>query len=205
MKLAVFVSGKGTNLLNIRKKHEEGFLKSEVVLVVSNRECDAVADSRKAGIVTAVIDPRSFHDEEAFAGALIEVLLRNEIEFIVLAGYLAKVPEKVVSLFENKIINIHPALLPAFGGKGMYGMKVHQAVIDYGCKVSGATVHIVDNDYDHGAVVLQKCIQLEEDETTESLARRIHNLEYELLPSAIRLFEENKLEIRGRKVRVIQN
>jgi phosphoribosylglycinamide formyltransferase (EC 2.1.2.2) len=97
------------------------------------------------------------------------------------------------------------ALLPAFGGKGMYGMKVHQAVIDYGCKVSGATVHIVDNEYDHGAVVLQKCVPLEEDETPETLARKIHTLEYELLPYAIKLFEESKLEITGRKVRVLQN
>lgn len=173
--------------------------------MVSNRECDAIADSRKAGISTAVIDPKSFTNEDAFASALIKVLNENEIEFIVLAGYLAKVPGQVVRVFQNKIINIHPALLPAFGGKGMYGMKVHQAVIDYGCKVSGVTVHIVDNEYDHGAVVLQKCISLEEDETAESLARKIHNLEYEVLPLAIKLFEENKLEITGRKVRVLQN
>jgi|YelNatPaOPRAMG01_1025707.scaffolds.fasta_scaffold04139_11 phosphoribosylglycinamide formyltransferase-1 len=205
MKLAVFVSGKGTNLLNIRKKHEEGFLKSEVVLVISNRECEAIAESRKAGIVTAVIDPGSFQDQDAFASSLIELLLQNDIDLVVLAGYLAKIPERVVSIFQNRIINIHPALLPAFGGKGMYGMKVHQAVIDYGCKVSGATVHIVDNEYDHGAVVLQKCVPLEEDETPETLARKIHTLEYELLPYAIKLFEESKLEITGRKVRVLQN
>ena len=201
MKLAVFVSGKGTNLLNIIKKHEEGFLKSEVGLVISNRDCEAVESSTRAGIQTKVADPKSFASEVEFGNSILDALKKSEVDFVVLAGFLKKVPEVVVKNFENRVINIHPALLPSFGGKGMYGMKVHQAVIDAGCKVSGATVHIVDAEYDHGPIVLQRCVPVSGDDTPESLASKIHQLEYELLPEAIKLFEENRVKVEGRKAR----
>ncbi len=201
MKLAVFVSGKGTNLLNIIKKHEEGFLKSEVRLVISNRDCEAVESSTRAGIQTKVADPKSFASEVEFGNSILDALKKSEVDFVVLAGFLKKVPDVVVKNFENRVINIHPALLPSFGGKGMYGMKVHQAVIDSGCKVSGATVHIVDAEYDHGPIVLQRCVPVSGDDTPESLASKIHQLEYELLPEAIKLFEENRVKVEGRKAR----
>ncbi len=200
MKLAVFVSGKGTNLLNIIKKNRDGFLRSEVVLVISDRDCEAIENSEREGIRTKVADPRNFADEMEFGNALVEALNNSEADFIVLAGYLKKVPNIVVKKFANRIINVHPALLPSFGGKGMYGMKVHQAVIDYGCKVSGATVHLVDAEYDHGPVVLQRCVPVSEDDSPETLASKIHKLEYELLPEAIKLFENNEVIIEGRRV-----
>ena len=202
MRLAVFVSGKGTNLLNIIKRNKEGFLRSEISLVVSNHECEAIEKSRSAGIRTKILDPRSLENETEFGNLLLEVLRKNQIEFIVLAGFLKMIPEVVVKAFQNKIINVHPALLPSFGGKGMYGMKVHQSVIDYGCKVSGATVHLVDSEYDRGPVVLQRCVPISDDDTPETLASKIHQLEYELLPEAIRLFEENLVKVEGRKVRI---
>lgn len=202
MRLAVFVSGKGTNLLNIIKRNKEGFLRSEISLVVSNHECEAIEKSRSAGIRTKILDPRSLENETEFGNLLLEVLRKNQIEFIVLAGFLKMIPEAVVKAFQNKIINVHPALLPSFGGKGMYGMKVHQSVIDYGCKVSGATVHLVDSEYDRGPVVLQRCVPISDDDTPETLASKIHQLEYELLPEAIRLFEENLVKVEGRKVRI---
>jgi phosphoribosylglycinamide formyltransferase-1 len=200
MRLAVFVSGKGTNLLNIIKKNKDGFLKSEVRLVISDRACDAFEHSKRVGIEAIIADPKNFSDETEFADFLLDVLKKCEVEFIVLAGFLKKIPDVVVKNFENRIINIHPALLPSFGGKGMYGMKVHQAVIDYGCKVSGATVHIVDTEYDRGPVVLQKCVPVMGRDTPETLASKIHQLEYELLPEAIKLFEENKARVEGRRV-----
>ncbi len=171
-------------------------------MVVSNHECEAIENSQRAGIQTRILDPRSFENETEFGKLLLEELQRNRIEFIVLAGFLKKIPDVVVKSFQNKIINVHPALLPSFGGKGMYGMKVHQAVIDYGCRVSGATVHLVDAEYDHGPVVLQKCVPVTADDTAESLASKVHQLEYELLPEALKLFEDNKVRVEGRKVRI---
>jgi phosphoribosylglycinamide formyltransferase-1 len=200
MKLAVFVSGRGTNLLNIIKKHEDGFLSSEVALVISDRQCEAIERSNHMGICSKVVDPKTFASEAEFGKSVLGVLREHEIDFVVLAGFLKKIPNIVIESFKNKIINIHPALLPSFGGKGMYGMKVHQAVIDYGCKVSGVTVHIVDSEYDHGAVVLQKCVVVDSADTPENLAAKIHQIEYELLPEAIKLFEDNKTIIEGRRV-----
>lgn len=200
MRLAVFVSGKGTNLLNIIKKNKDGFLRSEVALVVSDRICEAIENSERAGILTKVADPKSFGDDAEFGNVLLDVLRKADADFIVLAGFLKKIPDIVVKTYANRIINIHPALLPSFGGKGMYGMRVHQAVIDYGCKVSGVSVHLVDTEYDHGPLVLQRCIPVAGDDTPETLASRIHNLEYELLPEAIKLFENNQIKIVGRKV-----
>jgi phosphoribosylglycinamide formyltransferase 1 len=200
MKLAVFVSGRGTNLLNIIKKHEDGFLKSEVALVISDHPCEAVDRSSSAGIRSKVIDPRSFADEDLFGKTVLDILKACEIDLVVLAGFLKKVPGVVVESFKNRIINIHPALLPSFGGKGMYGMKVHQAVVDYGCRVSGVTVHIVDTEYDHGPVLLQRCVPVDFTDTAESLAAKIHQMEYETLPEAIKLFEDNTIKIEGRKV-----
>ncbi len=200
MKLAVFVSGRGTNLLNIIKKHEDGFLRSEVALVISDHQCEAIESSRNAGIRTKVIDPKDFSAEIEFGKSLLSNLKEAEIDFVVLAGFLKKIPDIVIENFRNRIVNIHPALLPSFGGKGMFGMKVHQAVIDYGCRVSGVTVHIVDTEYDHGPVVLQKCMMVDSSDTAEMLARKIHQVEYEILPQAIKLFEENRIKIEGRKV-----
>ncbi len=203
MKLAVFVSGTGTNLVNIISKSEEGYSTSEVVLVVSNHDCEAIRVSTRAGIQTKVIDPGNFAGELEFGESLHGALKESKVDLVVLAGFLKKVPDIVVKSFPGRIINIHPALLPSFGGKGMYGMKVHQAVIDYGCRVSGATVHIVDTEYDHGPVVLQRCVQVDDGETPESLASKIHRLEYELLPEAIKLFEDNRVEVQGRKVQIL--
>jgi formyltetrahydrofolate-dependent phosphoribosylglycinamide formyltransferase len=202
MRLAVFVSGKGTNLLNIIRKNEDGFIKSEVRLVISDRDCEAIEHSERAGILTKVADPKGYRDEAEFGNELLDVLKKAEIDLIVLAGFLKKIPDVVIKSFANRIINIHPALLPSFGGKGMYGMRVHQAVLDYGCKISGVTVHLVDTEYDHGPVVLQKCIPVSGEDTPETLASRIHQLEYEALPEAIRLFEDNRVKIEGRKIKI---
>ncbi len=200
MRLAVFVSGKGTNLLNIVRKNRDGFLRSEVVLVISDRECEAIDKSEREHISTKVADPRTFGDEAGYGNVLLESLNKSEADFIVLAGFLKKIPDIVIKKYANRIINIHPALLPSFGGKGMYGLRVHQAVIEYGCKVSGATVHIVDTEYDHGAVVLQRCVPVNGDDTPETLASKIHQLEYELLPEAIKLFENDQVKIEGRRI-----
>ncbi len=200
MRLAVFVSGKGTNLLNIISKNKDGFLRSEIALVISDRNCEAIENSKRSGIATKVADPKSFADEAEFGAVLLDVLSKGDIDFVVLAGFLRKIPDIVVKRYANRIINIHPALLPSFGGKGMYGMRVHQAVVEYGCKVSGVTVHLVDTEYDHGPIVLQRCVPVTGNDSPETLASRIHQLEYEVLPEAIRLFENNQVKIDGRRV-----
>ncbi len=202
MKIAVFVSGKGTNLLNIIKKHQDGYLKSEVKLVISDRDCEAIKNSTSAGIQTAVTDPTEFINESEYGSVLVRDLEKHGCDFIVLAGFLKRIPNIVVNRFANRIINVHPALLPSFGGKGMYGKRVHEAVLEYGCKVSGATVHIVDTEYDHGPVLVQKCTPVYDEDTPDSLAFRIHQIEYEVLPEAIKLFEEGKVKINGRKARL---
>jgi len=205
MKLAVFVSGRGTNLLNIINKINDGFLRSEIALVISNHDCEAIESSMRAGIQSVIVDPKDFPGEVEFGNSLLRTLNEARVDLIVLAGYLKKIPDAVVSKFKNKILNIHPALLPSFGGKGMYGMKVHQAVIDYGCKVSGATVHLVDAEYDRGPVVLQRCVPVDSGDTPEDLAAKIHQLEYQLLPEAIELFENNKVKVEGRKVQILRS
>ncbi len=200
MRLAVLVSGRGTNLLNIIKRHEDGFLKSEVALVVSDHECDAIESSKRAGFHTIVLNPKSFVDDIEYGERILGYLKDHRVDLVVLAGFLKKIPENVIRAFNGRIINIHPALLPSFGGKGMYGIKVHQAVIDQGCKVSGATVHIVDLEYDHGPIILQKCVRVDECDSADSLANKIHQLEYELLPEAIKLFEDHRINVEGRRV-----
>ena len=131
---------------------------------------------------------------------MLSVLRQHEVELVVLAGYMKKVPPEVISAYKNRVINIHPALLPSFGGKGMYGHHVHEAVLEYGCKVTGVTVHIVDEVYDHGPVVAQRCVPVEEGDTAKQLAARVLKVEHQLYSESLQLFAEGRVEVTGRKV-----
>lgn len=201
LNLAIFVSGRGSNFQAILDALAQKKLRARVAVLISDRsEAGALQIARAAGIATEVLACR---DEEKYEHTLRFVLQQREANFIVLAGYLRKIPASIIRAYRGRIINIHPALLPSFGGKGMYGKRVHQAVLDYGCKVSGATVHLVEEEYDTGAPILQRCVPVHEDDTAETLAARVLEVEHQILPEALRLFAEEHIVINGRKVQIL--
>jgi len=190
LNVAVFGSGRGSNFQAILTAIETRKLPGvRIVLVISNNSGAGILDiGRRHGIPAVHIGERQFPDESAFAGALLALLQRHGADFIALAGYMKRVPRQVIGAYRNRIINIHPALLPKFGGKGMYGIHVHEAVIAAGEKMSGATIHIVDEEYDRGPIVLQRQVAVEPGDTPESLAARVLAVEHRLYPEALALF-----------------
>ena len=201
MRLALFASGGGSNVGAILDAIDAGALHAEPVLLVSDRTgAVALARAEARGIPAEVIAPLS--DTAPFAQALLDALARQEADAVALAGYLKKVPDPVVWAFQHRILNVHPSLLPAFGGAGWYGAKVHQGVIDHGCQVSGATVHLVDSDYDTGPIVLQEAVRVEPDDTAETLAARVLAVEHRLFPRALALLAQGRLRVDGRRVTV---
>jgi phosphoribosylglycinamide formyltransferase-1 len=201
MRLAVFASGGGSNFGAMLKAIDADRLDATPVLVVADRPGTGAAEKAEArGIPVAVLPPGDFVDEDAFADALLDALARSGTTHVALAGYLRKVPARVVAAFRHRMLNVHPALLPAFGGKGYYGERVHQAVLDYGCRVSGATVHLVDTEYDTGPIVLQEPVPVLQDDTARALAARVLLVEHRLYPQALQLFAEGRVRVEGRRV-----
>ena len=200
LKCAVFVSGRGSNLVSIVEKSKNQSIDAEVCTVISNRStAGGLLYAKENGIPAYHISQIQFESEDDFANALINILHKEKSDLLVLAGYLKKLPKKVIKEFKNHIINIHPALLPAFGGKGMFGENVHKAVLQYGCKVSGATVHIVDDQYDTGFPLVQRCVPVMEDDTPATLAKRILVIEHQILPEAIQLYAQDKIKIKNNR------
>ena len=174
-----------------------------IALVASNNAgAGVLALARENDIPAVHIDRKQFASDERFRVEMLSMLRRHRINFLVLAGYLKKLDPEVVRAYRNRIVNIHPALLPKFGGKGMYGEHVHRAVLEAGERVSGATVHLVDDEYDHGPVVLQREVDVLPSDTPVSLAARVLEAEHSLYPEAIRLFAEGKVRIDGPHVRI---
>jgi len=201
LQLGVFASGRGSNFESILQAIQGNRLDADVRLLLSNKaDAGALYIAHEHGIPTAVVSKASFETRDLFIDGMLSILRQHEVELIVLAGYMRKVPPEVISAFKNRVINIHPALLPSFGGKGMYGHHVHEAVLEYGCKVTGVTVHIVDEVYDHGPVVAQRCVPVEEGDTAEQLAARVLKVEHRLYPESLQFFAEGRVEVAGRKV-----
>ncbi|HOI33441.1 MAG TPA: phosphoribosylglycinamide formyltransferase, partial [Bacteroidales bacterium] len=169
-RLAIFVSGSGTNMERISTYFKDHSKIKVSIVVCNNPEAGAIARANLLDIPVLMIDKHSFKNPEI----LLEELYKNHINWIILAGFLWLIPKVFIQAFPNKIINIHPALLPAYGGKGMYGEKVHQAVIKNGEKQSGITIHFVNEQYDAGAIIFQQQLEIQSDETPSSLAQRIH-------------------------------
>nr|WP_288701520.1 phosphoribosylglycinamide formyltransferase [uncultured Romboutsia sp.] len=192
LNIGVLISGGGTNLQAIIDETKSGGINGTVKLVISNKEDAYGLERARLSKIKAVYET----DEDK----IIELLKENNIDLIVLAGYLKIITPKFVDEFRNKIINIHPSLIPSFCGKGYYGEKVHQGVIDYGAKVTGATVHFVDEGADTGAIIMQEAVNVEQDDDAKSLAKRVLEVEHRILKESIRLFCENKLSIQGRRV-----
>lgn len=180
-RLAIFVSGSGTNMERIGQHFSQHPEIKVALMVCSDPKAAALQRAKKLGIEAIVIDKHSFHK----GGKLLKLLQEKQIDWLILAGFLWLVPAELVGAFPNRILNIHPALLPAYGGKGMYGEKVHQAVIQNREKQSGITIHYVNNNYDEGNIVFQQSLDIAANETPESLAQRIHQLEHKFYPGVI--------------------
>ena len=199
-RLAVCVSGGGTNLQAILDRIADGTIScGEVVRVISNNpNAYALERAKKAGVETSVLSPKSFESREEFNDALLALLQEVNPDLIVLAGYLVAIPPQVIRAFPGRIINIHPSLIPSFCGKGYYGLKVHEAALARGVKVTGATVHFVDEGMDSGPIILQKAVAIQDGDTPEVLQRRVmEQAEWQILPRAIELFCEDRIEIKG--------
>lgn len=201
IKVAVMASGGGSNFQAILDRIKDGHLHARAVLLVSNNSTSgAMAKARTAGVEAVHLAPSAFASESAYAQALLSHLLRAEADLIVLSGYMRKLPAEIIRQYRNRILNIHPALLPAFGGRGMYGHHVHESVIEYGAKITGVTVHLVDEEYDHGAIIMQKAVEVDPGDTPDSLAARVLKIEHDTYWRAIELFARGRIRISGRKV-----
>jgi len=199
LRVAVMASGGGTNLqqlLDHFPDRDDAPASARVCLVVSNRPgIGALQRAEKAGVRTEVIDPAAFDTPEAFGECLIQLYRELAIDLVVLAGYLKKLPANLISAYRNRIINIHPALLPSFGGKGMYGLRVHEAVLASGAKVSGPTVHFVDEDYDRGPIIAQAAVPVYATDKPETLASRVLKEEHKILPRVVDLIARGKVKV----------
>jgi phosphoribosylglycinamide formyltransferase 1 len=200
MNIAVFASGRGSNFQSILNAIDAGILPAQVVVLISNKsDAGAMEIARAYNIPAQHLSQKMFSSEDALAKAMLGVLEKRHVEFIVLAGYLKKIPAQVIRQYRNRIINIHPALLPLFGGDGMYGHRVHESVLASGEKISGATVHLVDEEYDHGPIVMQKTVDVVPDETPDSLAAKVLKIEHEIFPLALKAFAEGRVKVERRK------
>lgn len=196
-KIAVFVSGGGTNLQAIIDAQQKGIIKSgKIDLVISNNEnAYALERAKKADISTAVVSKKECGSQEAFEEKLKEILKANEIELIVLAGFMNILSENFTKDYPERIINVHPSLIPSFCGKGFYGLHVHEAALEYGVKVTGATVHFVNEIPDGGRIILQKSVSIKADDTPETLQRRVmEQAEWKILPRAVELVSKEILK-----------
>ena len=205
LKLAVLVSGGGTNLQAIMDSIDDGRITNAEIRVVISNNAGAYALTRaeKYGVEALLLSPKSFDTREEFNQKLLEALKEREIDLVVLAGYLVVVPPCVIEEYENRIINIHPSLIPSFCGTGCYGLHVHEKALARGMRVSGATVHFVDEGTDTGPILLQKPVMVEQDDTPEVLQRRIMDqAEWVILPKAIDPIANGKVHVDGRKVTI---
>ncbi len=199
--IGVLVSGGGTNLQAIIDEINSGKINGMIQLVISNKE-DAYALKRceNPGIKAMVVDPRECKSDEEFNLRLLEEFKNKGVELIILAGFLKILTKSFVSAYPNKIINIHPSLMPSFCGKNYYGEKVHQGVLDYGAKYTGATVHFVDEGTDTGPIILQGIVKVDEEDTVSSLQKKVLQVEHEILVEAVAAFCDQRVTVEGRKV-----
>ncbi len=202
LRIAVLLSGSGTSLENLFEQIDAGELPAEIVAVVASRD-DAfgLERARRRGIPAIAVPRKAYGDVHSFNEALHEVLAGFEIDLVALLGFMCLF--EIRDRFAQRTINVHPALIPAFCGKGYYGHHVHEAVIEKGVRLTGATVHFVDAEYDCGPIILQEALPVREDDTPDSLAERVQALERALVPEAIRLFAAGRLQIDGRRVRIL--
>jgi len=207
MKIAVCVSGGGTNLQAIIDKINSGEIhNTEIAVVISNnKNAYALERAAKAGIEGVCISPKDYDSREAFNKSFLEKLNSYNVDLVVLAGFLVVIPEEMIRQYRNRIINIHPSLIPSFCGTGFYGLKVHEGVLERGVKVTGATCHFVDEGTDTGPIILQKAVEVMEDDTPETLQRRVmEQAEWIIMPRAIDLIARGCVSVVDGKTKIIE-
>lgn len=203
LKLAVLVSGGGTNLQALIDSIDDGRVhNAEISLVVSNKkDAYALTRAKEHGIKSLCISPKDYESRKAFEAALLEVLKKEQVDLVVLAGYLVILPEGLIQVYRNRVINIHPSLIPSFCGAGYYGLKVHEAALARGVKVTGATVHFVDEGTDTGPIILQKAVEIQPNDTPEILQRRVmEQAEWKILPKAVDLIANGLISVENGRV-----
>jgi phosphoribosylglycinamide formyltransferase-1 len=202
LRCAVFASGGGSNFQALLDRKASGDLHIEFTLLIGNNSRAAAFDrARSRGIPVLHLAQSHFPDEQPYIEKLQSVLQEHAIDLIVLAGYMKRLPPRIVRVFHNRIVNIHPGLLPAFGGTGMYGRHVHEAVLSYGAKVTGVTVHFVDEEYDHGPIILQECVPVLDNDTPDTLAERVLKVEHASYWKAIEAVAQGNIRVEGRRVK----
>jgi phosphoribosylglycinamide formyltransferase 1 len=200
-RIAVLISGGGTTLRNLIERIAAGQLPVEIVLVVSSSPtARGLQFANDTGIPTAIIERKTFADRDGFSREIFDDCRRHGADLVVMAGFLKRVT--IPADFANRVVNIHPALIPAFCGEGFYGHRVHEAVLEYGAKLSGCTVHFADNQYDHGPVIVQRVVPVLDDDTPDTLAARVFEAECEAYPEALRLIATGRVSLEGRRVRI---
>lgn len=200
MKIGVLISGGGTNLQAIIDAIESGQIDGKIGLIISNRkDAYGLVRGKNAGIESLYMDSKD-HDYMSYSRKIMEEFQKRDIDLIVLAGFLKVLSEDFIDHYRNRIINIHPSLIPAFSGKGYYGERIHKEVLEYGVKYTGATVHFVDEGTDTGPIILQEVLEVHEDDSVESLKDRVLEVEHRLLVEAVKLYCENRLVIDKRQV-----
>lgn len=201
LNIAVMVSGGGTNLQSIIDAIDNKVLKSKINLIISNnKDAYGLERGRKNNIESVYLSKKGFNSIDEYEEELLGLLKKNNIDLIVLAGYLGIVSKGIVEEFKNKIVNIHPSLIPSFCGKDFYGLKVHEKVLEYGVKITGATTHFVDEGVDTGAIIIQEVVKVENEMTPEELQQRVLKVEHEILVKTIKAIEDDKIIFKGRRV-----
>lgn len=200
VKIAALISGGGRTVLNITEEIKAGRLDAELSVVIASRQCKGVDRCGEAGMEVHLVALKEMPDARAYSDAITKILDEADVGLVIMAGFLSlwRIPRN----YADKVMNIHPALLPRFGGKGMYGHHVHQAVLERGCKVSGCTVHFVDNEYDSGPIIVQRCVPVYDTDGPDDLADRVFVEECRAYPEAIALFAGGKISIDGQVVRL---
>jgi phosphoribosylglycinamide formyltransferase-1 len=201
LRCAVFASGGGSNFGALLDRQEAGDLHVDFVLFVGNNSAaPAFERARSHGIPSVHLAPSVFASEEAYAEKCTALLREHRVELVILAGYMKKIPLQIVKKYRYRIVNIHPALLPSFGGRGLYGGRVHEAVIAYGARVTGVTVHFVDEEYDHGPVILQRAVEVLDTDDPHTLAERVLRVEHASYWQAIEALAQGRIKVEGRRV-----
>ena len=202
IRLAVLISGSGTTLQNLVTKISDGELQAEIPIVIASRpDCNGIAKAQNAGLKCQAVPRKQFGSVQDFSHAIFDLCRQREVDLVLLAGFLSLI--EIPDDFTLRVMNIHPALIPAFCGKGLYGHHVHEAVLERGVKVSGCTVHFADNQYDHGPIIIQHCVPVLDDDDPETLAARVFEAECEAYPEAIRLFAAGRLEVENQRLRIL--
>jgi phosphoribosylglycinamide formyltransferase-1 len=204
IRIGVLASGSGTNLQAIMDGCSRGAIRGRVVVVISNNpKARALDRARLAGIPAVAMHHRAFPDRDTFDAKLVEILHSYEVDLVCLAGFMRVLGPSFIRQFPDRIMNIHPALLPAFGGLGMFGDRVHQTVLDSGVRFSGCTIHFANEAPDGGPIILQAVVPVLDTDTAQSLAERVLVEEHRLYPEAVKLFAEGRLQVEGRRVRIL--